>query len=108
MFDFWENELSEEETAELIERAALAVEKKRMTTGAILALEMHKPLAGIGAQASIVFAPFLVPFFGYENVNDYSRLIKSRDNIERLLKRLESTPAQPGELGAEIGPKDMI
>lgn len=66
-----------------------------METSAILALEMHKPLANVFAHGALAFSPFLVPFLGFENVNDYSRLLRKRDNVERLLVLLEQT--QQGE-----------
>ncbi|MDX2064511.1 MAG: hypothetical protein SFX74_02090 [Fimbriimonadaceae bacterium] len=55
-----------------------------------MALEMHKPLAGIAGAGSVVFAPFLVPFFGFDSVNDYTRVLARRENIERLMEILEA------------------
>lgn len=60
-----------------------------METPAILMLEMHKPMANVAAHAAVTFSPFLVPFFGFDRVNDYSRLLSSRENIERLIQELE-------------------
>ena len=34
-------------------------------------------------------APFLVPLFGFDFVNDYSNLLQKRDNVERLICMLE-------------------
>jgi hypothetical protein len=50
---------------------------------------MNKPIAPIAAQASIIVAPFAIPFVGFQNFNDYSRLMAKRENVERLLKRIE-------------------
>lgn len=62
-----------------------------------MALELHKPLANLGANALVVFAPFAIPFFGYDGVHDASRLLKSRANVERLIQRLESSRPQDGQ-----------
>lgn len=62
-----------------------------MVPAAILALEAHKPLANVAAHGVLAFSPFLVPFLGFENVNDYSRLLQKRDNVERLLILLEES-----------------
>lgn len=51
-------------------------------------LEMHKPLANVGGQAAIVFAPFLVPFLGFDFVNDYSRLMTRKESVEALIARI--------------------
>jgi hypothetical protein len=50
---------------------------------------MHKPLAFLSSQAVVAFSPFLVPFVGFDNLNDYSRLMSDRENFERLIQRLE-------------------
>ena len=83
MNEFWETELTEEETQALLDRAELNVP-------AILMLEMHKPLSYLGANAAIVAAPFLAPMFGFNFLNDYSRLLLKRENVEALIKRLEA------------------
>ncbi len=92
----WSEDLTEEETAALIEKAAEEVRKRNLMTPAILFLEMHKPLAYIGASASVVFAPFAVPFLGFDFVNNYSRLFAKRENVERLICRLEEL-SKPSE-----------
>lgn len=89
MTDAWDDSLTEEETVALLDKAEKEIRKRRMETPAIMALELHKPLANVGANALVVFAPFAVPFFGYDGVKDISRLLRDRDNIERLIQRLE-------------------
>jgi acyl-CoA reductase-like NAD-dependent aldehyde dehydrogenase len=92
MFDLWNDELTPEQEEELLEKAASAVEKRKMVAPAIMVLEMHKPLAYVGAHAAVAFAPFIVPFLGYDAVNDYSRLLKKPGNVERLIRKLERPP----------------
>jgi len=82
-------ELTDQETEDLIEKAAEQIIKRKMEVPAVLMLEMHKPLSFVASQASIVFAPFIVPFVGYDNANNYSRLLTKRENVERLIQRLE-------------------
>lgn len=97
MSDFWEDELTEEQTAALLEKAAEQIRKRRMEVPAVMALEMHKPLAGIVGSAGVVFAPFLVPFLGFQSVNDYSRLFSKRENVERLIVLLETGSTEKSE-----------
>jgi hypothetical protein len=89
MFEMWNEELTEEETEALIEKAANEITRRKLDTPAMLLFEMHKPLSFVGSQAAIVFSPFLVPFLGFDNVNNYSRLFAKRENVERLLQRIE-------------------
>ena len=99
MFEYWEQEPPEAEVEALIVKAANEIRRRRMETPAILAIEMHKPLANIGAHAMLAFAPFLVPFFGVDNVGAYSAIFRERKNLDRLLDKL----AEPAEvsLGAK-------
>ena len=63
--------------------------RRNLCAPAIIFLEMHKPLASIGAQAALATAPFTVPFFGFEAINNYSRLFSNRQNVEKLLLKIE-------------------
>lgn len=89
MFDYMNEELTEQQTEALIDKAAHEIVRRKMSTPAVLFLEMHKPLSYVASQASIVFAPFMVPLLGYDNVHNYSRLIADRQNVERLICRIE-------------------
>jgi hypothetical protein len=94
MFDLWKTELTEEETEKLIEDAAHEIERRKLEVPAVLMLESHKPLAFVGSQTAIMFAPFIAPILGFDFLNNYSRLFSKRENIERLLQRIESGRAK--------------
>lgn len=89
MFDFWETELSEEETRALLEKTATEVRRRKLNVPVILALEMHKPLSNIGAHAAVALAPFVAPITGYDRYNNYTRLLSKRENVEKLIQLLE-------------------
>jgi hypothetical protein len=89
MSDFWDSDLTPEEEDQLINRVAEEIQKRKLSVPAMLALEMHKPLAGILGQSSVVFAPFIVPFMGFQAANDYTRLLAKRENFEKLMQKLE-------------------
>lgn len=78
------------------------IKKRGLEVPAVFFLEMHKPLANVAGQASIVFSPFLAPFIGMNNVHDYSRLMMDRENFERLIASIEEkdTPISPDPNGA--------
>jgi hypothetical protein len=97
MFDFWETELSEAETETLLGRLADEVGKRRLQVPAVLALEMHKPLAGVFGATGMVCAPFLIPIFGFDRVNDYTRLLSTSANVERLIVKIENWKPLPPE-----------
>ena len=90
MFDLWKEELTESETDALLDKCASEIRDRKMETPAILFFEMHRPLGFLMSSGAVVAAPFLVPFLGFDNVNDYSRLFSKQENILKLLDRLDS------------------
>lgn len=89
MFDLWKEPLTDEERDALLDKAAHEIGRRKLNTPAILFLEMHKPLAYVGSHAMVAFSPFIIPFVGFDILNDYSRLLADRGNVERLIQRLE-------------------
>jgi hypothetical protein len=98
--DLWKDELTEERKTELIEKFVAEVEKRHLQVPAVLFLEMHKPLANVLSQAAVVFSPFIIPFLGFNAVNDYSRLLSERDTVERLIEAIELSAAKAKEVKA--------
>ncbi len=94
MFDLWKEPLTEEERDALLDKASGEILKRKLEMPAILFLEMHKPLAYIGSHAALAFSPFLVPIVGFDNVNNYTRLLSDRKNVELLMQRLEAHVAE--------------
>jgi len=85
----WLVEISDGEQDKLIEKIADGVVKRGMDTPAIFFLEMHKPLTFFASQGLIVLSPFVGPFVGIENVRIVSKLLEKRENVERLIQRIE-------------------
>jgi len=90
MFDLWKEPLTEEERDDLLEKTAHEISKRKLEAPAILFFEMHKPLAYVFGHAALAFSPFLVPLVGFDNLNNYTRLLSDRENVERLLQKLEN------------------
>jgi hypothetical protein len=78
---------------ELIDRFARRLAGLGMTAPAILFLEMHKPLAFLGAQLLWAAQPFLNIAFDPDDVRDFTTIIEDRAGIEQLIDRLESVKA---------------
>lgn len=85
----WNEKLTPEERDALIEKVADQVTRRGLEVPTAFFLEMHKPLANLAGQSMIAFSPFLAPFFGLGNVQDYGRLVMERENFDLLLDRIE-------------------
>ena len=89
----WSDPLPPEERDRLLDRLARAVVGRGLETPAILALEMHKPLAFLGAQTLIVVTPLLGPLLGLEQLQTLSRLLNEPDGIDALVRRIDEVSA---------------
>jgi hypothetical protein len=56
---------------------------------AILALDMHRPLAHTMGAGVVVMTPILGPLFGLERMEQAKLLLTSKDGIECLIQRIE-------------------
>ena len=86
----WDAELTNDQRDILINKLASQVDARKMHLPAILFLDMHKPLAFLVGQSLLLGSGFLAPVFGPQNVQQYAKLLESQDNIERLIRRIES------------------
>ena len=94
---FTDVEITDEERDGIIEKWAQKVVGRGLEMPAVLFLEMHKPLSFIASQGLIVTMPFLGAFVGPEKVAKYSKLLEDRQNIERLVQRIEELSAEKAE-----------
>ena len=81
--------LSAERRDEMIEALACRVEALGLTTPAVLMLEAHRPLSFLGSQAIFVLQPLLSFALESQTSREYAELLEDRDNVERLIRRLE-------------------
>lgn len=84
-----DDQLTPEERDKLVDELAQKIVDRRMETPAIMFLEMHKPVTFLASQSMLVASPFLVPLFGAEGVERYSKLFSTVDNVELLIERIE-------------------
>ena len=104
MIDF-EQELPQEDIDRIIESAAQDIVRRGLQTPAILFLETHKPLSFVASQALVVGVPLLGPLFGAERMMQVSKLLRSKENVEKLIGRIESLSVEKSD-AAKAEPKD--
>jgi hypothetical protein len=84
---------------QLIDRFARRIAELGLTAPAVLFLEMHKPLAFLGAQLLFAAQPFLSVGLNDADVRDFAAIIEDRTGVEQVIDRLESlkteSPASP-------------
>lgn len=88
-----EEELSQKEQ-EILFKLADFVVRKGMTVPAILTLETVKPLNYIGSQAMVFLEPFVQAVIrDVSGYNTFRHMMEKRDNVERLLQKIEELDA---------------
>lgn len=89
---FWDEEVTAEEEARIVEWMAREFHKYGLEAAGILFLESGKPLAFIGSQIGSLFVMPFLPFFGdsvYAKGDKFFKVFQKRTNLEKLIKRLE-------------------
>ena len=81
----------------MLERIASRVAKYRLQTPAVLFLEMHKPLHGLAWHATHFVSPLLAPLLGFNRMEDLAWLFSSKENVERLIEKIEAAAAPAGD-----------
>jgi len=95
-----ELELTPKQEEELIEKLAQFILKHKMETPAILFLETLKPVSFVSSTFAMMYvAPFL-DIYGF-NINQYALLFQKRENVERLLQRIEALIKESDRLKKE-------
>lgn len=84
-----EIDVSPEERDRIFDRLAGEIVRRRMQVPAILALEMHRPLAFLGSQALIILTPLLAPAIGLRNMQAACALLAQPGSIDHLVDRIE-------------------
>lgn len=79
----------EERIARLRERIARRINRHGMTIPALMFLEMHKPLAGVGGALIHMLAPGLDWILGEQDTEDLAILLGDRNQVNSLMARLE-------------------
>lgn len=82
------------EEQEVLFKLADFIVKKGMTVPAILTLETVKPLNYIGSQAMVFLEPFVQAVIkDISRYNTFRRMMEKRENVERLLQKIEELDA---------------
>lgn len=81
----------------MTDKIARRINRHGMTIPAIMFLEMHKPLAGVGGAMIQFVAPGLDWVFGEDNTEDFATLLSDREQVERLISRIEELDRKKSE-----------
>ena len=78
-----------EEARALLDRVARGLVVRRLTSPAVFALEMCKPLNFIGSQAMLALQPFVAAFVDADAYRKLALVLERDDNVEVLIQRIE-------------------
>ncbi len=74
----------------IVERLCREVVRRRMTTPALMMLEMGRPLNYVSAQMLHFFQPFLSFLANATEYQAFTEFLEQRGSIEYIVKRLET------------------
>lgn len=84
-----------EREREVATRVCREVVRRRMTTPALMFLEMSRPLNYVGAQVLHFFRPFGGVLVDPGAWDDFAAFVERRGSIEFLCRQLEAEAAEP-------------
>lgn len=85
----------------LIDAVAAKVTGMGLGVPAIFFLESSKPLSFLGSQLLVFLEPFVKTFFDIQSYERFYTLMEDRDNVERLIQRVEDLEERLEEEKAE-------
>lgn len=87
-------DLSESESR-LVDRICGEVARRRLTTPALLVLEMHRPFNYVSAQALHFLEPIVTAIADPEGYRAFARFLEQRGSIDYLIRRIQSLERDP-------------
>lgn len=75
--------------AEVIDRLCREVVRRRLTTPALMLLEMSRPLNFVTAQAIHFFDPMVAAVTDADGHREFARFLEHRGSIDHLARRIE-------------------
>jgi hypothetical protein len=83
-----------ERQREVVETLCREVVRRRMTTPALLTLEMTRPLNHLGSQALVFFRPFIQALTDADGHRHLAEFLEHRGSVEYLCRRIEALEAE--------------
>ena len=89
------------EQEQMLDKIAQTIVRRGMSVPAVLFMETLKPLNFIGSQALVFFGPVIESLFPKNGVYDFAELMEDRDNVDRLLLKIEELESRKTEESGE-------
>ena len=83
----------DDESRVIIDKLAYEIVRRRLTTPALLALEMGRPLNYIGSQAMVFMQPIVSVLFDTDGYEAFARFMEQRKSVDYLCDRIEQAEA---------------
>jgi len=91
--DLSETEPIPDDENRILDKLAQRVVRWKMSVPAIIFLESIKPLNYIGSQTMVFFEPIVQTLFNFRDYDTFRRAMERRENVERLLQKIEAADA---------------
>jgi hypothetical protein len=98
----------DEAQAQLVDRICREIVRRRLTTPAMMALEMGRPLNFLSAQVLTFFQPFLTVVGDASAYERFTSFLEQRGALDYIAARIEAIEAERSVSGVErvLGPRD--
>jgi len=93
----WDTPLDPAQCTAMLTKIADNVIARGMETPIVLFLEIHSPLAPLGAQIGVALSPFIAVWMqnGAFDLQQYVQILRDPKNISELINLIENRSAKP-------------
>jgi hypothetical protein len=81
----------------VVERVCRAIVRRRLTTPALMCLEMARPLNYLGSQAMHFFAPLVAVVVDAQGYRQFAEFLEHRGSVDFLCRQIETLEAEHDE-----------
>lgn len=78
------------EQGKIVDRLCREIVRRRLTTPAVLYLEMSRPLGFLAAQAIHFFTPLIAALTDAQGYRHFAEMLEQRKSVDYILERLEA------------------
>ena len=82
-------EISDAETAEMIEKVARFIAERHLASAGIMMVESLRPLHSIGSQFLYFVLPFAEILFDSQKYQRFALMIQNEENLKKLVQRMD-------------------
>ncbi|MBW2369822.1 MAG: hypothetical protein JRH15_18275 [Deltaproteobacteria bacterium] len=81
----------------VVEKVCREIVKRRLTTPALMFLEMYRPFSYVGSQVMLFFHPIVATFLKADGYRHFTEFLENRGSVDTIANRIEELEKHQSE-----------